>query len=150
MAYETTPDYGGYERQRGDVDYQYGTQAANNAYGRFISQQRGSRSLGDMQQNFQRQTPLYKSQFTQRGLSGGGITSGTMQNSMRNYLGDYGRDFGRQLQDTTQELQQYDLNQNDLTAWRDQQYTNIEAQRARDLADKAAQIEWLRSIVGGI
>ena len=149
MAY-TPPDYGGYERAKGDVEYSYGKDAATNAYGRFISQQRGSRGLADTSRQFGRQTPLFKSQCGQRGLANSGVQSGVMQNSMNNYLGDYARNYGRQQQDLTQNLQQYDMNQSNLDAWRTQQLGSIEASKARAIADDAAQLEWLRSIVGGL
>jgi len=143
-------DYGGYERQKGAVDYQYGTDSTSNAYGRFISQQRGNRQLGDMYQGFQRQTPIFKSQFGKRNLAGAGINSGVERGAMQNYLGDFGRDYGRAQTDLTQGLQQYDLNQNNLDAWRNQQNVSIEAQRATDIANEAAQIDWLRQLVGGL
>ena len=103
-----------------------------------------------MQQGFQRKTPLFKSQFGQRGLAGPNVQSGVMQNSMNQYLGDYGRDYGRAQQDLTQQLQGYDMNQSNLDAWRQQQMGDIEAQKATAIANDAAQIEWLRSIVGGL
>ena len=146
MAYS----YGDYERSKNDANYRYGTESATNAYGRFISQQRGSRNLGDMSRNFGRQMPQYKSQFGQRGLSGGGVQSGVMQNSMNNFVGDYARGYGRQQQDTTQQLQQYDLNQDNLTSWYQQELGNIEGQKARDIATDASQIEALREQVGGL
>ena len=149
MAYQA-PDYGSYERQNGAVDYKYGTDSATNAYGRFISQQRGSRQLGDMTKGFQRRTPIYKSQFGQRGIGGGGVSSGVMKQSMQNYLGDYGTDYGRAQQDITQGLQQYDLNQDNLNAWRQQQNAEIEAQKAQAIAADAAQLDWLRQMVGGL
>ena len=153
----TLEGYGGrfasgdaWERQRGSINNRYGTESAMNAYGRFISQQRGSRQLGDMSRQFGRQTPIFKSQFGQRGLAGPSVKSGVMQNSMQNYLGDYGRDYGRSQQETTQTLQGYDLNQDNLNSWRQQQMADIEASKATAIANDAAQLEWLRSIVGGL
>lgn len=146
----SVPDYGSFERQKGAVDERYGSESTTNAYGRFISQQRGSRQLGDMNRSFGRQTPLYKSQFAQRGLTGGGVSSGVMKQSMQNYLGDYGREYGRTQQDITQGLQQHDLNQDNLTSWRNQQMADIEAQKASAIANDAAQLEWLRQMVGGL
>ena len=42
------PDTGKYEGAVADLGYRYNTDRATNAYGRFLSQQRGERSLGDM------------------------------------------------------------------------------------------------------
>jgi hypothetical protein len=149
MAYNP-PDYGGYERQAGDVNYQYSRDAATNAYGRFLSQQRGERSLYDQSQQFGRQLPGYTASFGQRGLSGGGINSGAMRQSMGNYIGDYATQYGRTQQDTTNELQQYDLSQLNLDEWRQQQLAAIQAQKANDIANTASNLEYIRQLVGGL
>jgi hypothetical protein len=149
MAY-TPPDYGGYGRQKADVQYKYGQDSVTNAYGRFISQQRGERGLADSYRGYQRQFPQQTSQFGQRGLSGSGLSSGVMQNSMNNFVGDFARDYGRQQQDLTQNLQQFDLGQVNLDSWRQQQMQAIEAQKQRDIANDAAQLDYLRQMVGGL
>lgn len=150
MSNNAVPDYGGYSRARGDVNYRYSADSANNAYGRFLSQQRGSRNLGDMSRNFSRQMPSYTASFGQRGLSGGGINSGAMQQSMRNYIGDYGRQYGRVQQDATQQLQQFDLNQANLDAWRQAELSDIRQREAMDTANTATQLDYLRQMVGGL
>jgi hypothetical protein len=144
------PDYGGYERQRGDITYKYSQDAATNAYGRFISQQRGQRTLGDMSQAYGRAYPGYKAQFGQRGLSGGGVNSGAMQRSMNQYVGDYARDYGRAQQDQTAELQQYDLQQRNLDQWRNQALQDIETQKAQDIANAALNLQYWKQAMGGI
>lgn len=149
MAYET-PDYGGHERSTGAIDYKYSSDAATNAYGRFLSQQRGSRTLGDMTRGFQRAYPGQKAQFGARGLAGGGIRSGTMQNAMRNFVGDFSRQYGRQQQDNTQELQGYDMNQYNLDAWRQQSLADLEAQKANEVSNAARNLQYIRQIVGGL
>ena len=150
MATFSPYNAGAYERQKRDVEYDYSTNAANNAYSRFLSQQRGQRSLGDMSRSFGRQFPIYKASFGQRGLSGGAVNSGTMRQSMANYVGDYARDFGRQQQDLTQQLQQHDLELDRLGAFRQQSLADIEAEKAQAIANDAAAIEYLRSLVGGL
>lgn len=147
-AYSSASDYGGYQRSRGDIDYQYGTQSINNAYGRFLSQQRGQRGLGDMTRQFQRQYPRVAASFGQRGLGGGGINSGVQRQSMQRYIGDYGREYGRASQDLTMQLQNYDLNQANLDQWRSQAITDLEAQKAIDRSSTAATLEQLRDLLG--
>lgn len=149
MAY-TPPDYGGYERQKADIGYKYSSDAATNAYSRFLSQQRGSRQLGDMSRSFGRELPRYTASFGQRGLSGPGINSGAMRQSMSNYIGDYTRDYGRTQQDITQGLQQYDLGQLNLDEWRRQSLAAIEAQKANDIAMAAQNLQYLAQQVGGL
>lgn len=146
MAY----DYGGYERAKGDIDYKYTNEAATNAYGRFLSQQRGQRNLGDMTRSFQRSFPRQKSQFGARGLAGSGAQSGVMKRSMNNYIGDYGRQYGRTQQDITQGLQQYDLGQMNLDEWRNRALTDLETDKANEIATTAQNLEQWRQIMGGL
>lgn len=141
---------GDYIRKKSAVEYDYGNQMATNAYGRFLGQQRGQRTLGDMSTQLGRTYPRYKAQFGQRGLSGGGVKSGVQHQAMTNYLGDYARDYGRAQQDITQGTQQYDLNEQRLGAFRQQSLTDIETERANQIANDAQAIEYLRNLVGGI
>ena len=150
MATYTPYDEGDYTRRKSAIEYDYGNNLATNAYGRFLGQQRGQRTLGDMSTNFGRAYPHYRAQFGQRGLAGPGIRSGVQHQAMTNYLGDYARDYGRAQQDMTQETQQYDLNEARLGAFRQQSLTDIETDKANQIANDAKAIEYLRSLVGGI
>lgn len=144
------PSYGGYERATGDVQYKYSTDAATNAYGRFISQQRGQRQLGDMQQAYGRAYPGYKAQFAQRGMGGPGVRSGVMQGAMNRYVGDYAQQYQRTQQDQTLEGQQYDLGQRNLDEWRQQSLAAIEAQKADDIANAAMNLQYWQKSMGGL
>jgi hypothetical protein len=144
------PDYGGYERQRGDVNYKYSTDSATNAYSRFISQQRGERNLGDMSQAYGRAYPGYKANFGQRGLSQGGVNSGAMHQSMQRYVGDYARDYGRAQQDMTLQNQQYDMSQKNLDQWRQKALQDIETTKADDIANAALNLQYWKQAMGGI
>lgn len=150
MATFSPYNAGAYERQKRDIEYDYGNQATTNAYGRFLSQQRGERSLGDTSRAFGRSFPTYKAQFGQRGLSGPGVQSGVQQQAMSNYTGDYLRDYGRQQQDLTQNLQQFDLTQQNLDAFKQQSLADLEAQKAEQIANDANALEYLRQLVGGL
>ena len=142
------PDYGGYERRKGDIEYKYGTDSTANAYGRFLGQQRYDRSSGDMTRGFERSYAPTKSRFGQRGLSGGGVRSGAMQQSMGNYIGDYQRDYTRAAQDQTQANQQYDLQQANYDQWRQQALQGVETDKANDIAWAAQNLQQLRELLG--
>lgn len=144
------PDTGRYESQKADVDYRYTNESATNAYSRFLSQQRGERGMGDMTRNFQRSYPNYKSQFGARGLGGGGIRSGVMNQAMNRYAGDHARNFGRAQQDLTQDLQQHDLTQQNLTAWRNNSIAAIEQSKAAEIANAAEALQMMQQIIGGL
>jgi hypothetical protein len=143
-------DIAGYNQQANDVQYRYNTDKAMNAYGRFLSQQRGQRGLSDMSTQFGRNLPNYRASFGQRGLLGGGIRSGAMQRSMANYLGDYARDYGRAQQDVTQEAQNYDLQSSQLDAYLNNSLATIEQQKQADIANAALAIEALRPYLGSL
>lgn len=141
---------GYYQGQANDATYRYQTDKAANSYGRFLSQQRGSRTVGDMQQTFNRGLPDYRAQFGQRGLSGGGINSGIMRRSMANYLSDYTRDYQRAQQDATMEAQNYDAQSAALDAEYNNGLAALEQQKQDEIANAALAIEALRPILGGL
>ena len=149
MAYQA-PDYGGYTRQIADVDYDYGQQSTQNAYGRFLGQQRFERNVGDASRQFGREYTPYKAQFGQRGLSGGGVNSGSMRESMNRFVGDYGRNVNRAYQDQTLTNQNYDLQQAMLDQWKGTALQDIETKKANDIAWTAQNITSLRDQLGGL
>lgn len=143
------PDSGKYEAARRGISDRYGTESATNAYGRFLSQQRGSRQLSDSTRNFNRSMPGFTARFGARGLSGPNAQSGVMQRSMQNYVGDHYRNQARMGQDMTNELQGYDLGQSQLDAWRQSSLADLELQRTQDIASAAANLEALKTYFGG-
>ena len=146
----SAPDYGGFERRKADVEYGYGRDSATNAYGRFISQQRGSRQLGDLTRGFQRSYPGQRAGLAQRGLSGPGVSSGVQRQAMDRFIGDYGRQYGRTQQDFTQQLQQFDLEQSNLDQYRQAALQAIEADKANQIAQTAENLEYIRTLIGGL
>lgn len=149
MAYNP-PSYGGYERAKADTQYKYSQDSTANAYGRFISQQRGTRGLKDNQDQYKRSFPNQTAQFGQRGLSAGGINSGIMNNSMNNFIGDYAKHQGRATQDLSGQLQQYDIDQVGMDSWRQRQMAAIEADKQKAIANDAAQLDYLRQTIGSM
>jgi hypothetical protein len=139
-----------YDQQANDLKYRVNTDRASNAYGRFLSQQRGERNLGDMSRNFNRTLPGFRAGFAQRGMAGPGIQSGVMQRSMGNYLGDYSRSYGRAAEDAQQDLQQYDLAGAQLDATLHNGLADIERNKQNDIANAALAIEALRPYLGGL
>lgn len=141
---------GYYESQRRGIENKYTTDAASNAYGRFLSQQRGQRGLSDMTDQFNRNYTPYRSTFAQRGLAGGDVSSGIQRGAMQRYVGDYYQNYGRAQQDLTQNLQQYDLSQSQLDSWRQNELANLQLQQAQEIASAAQNLEALRAYLGGI
>jgi len=140
----------GYDQQANDLNYRYNTDRSMNAYGRFLSQQRGQRGLTDLTTQLGRGLPGFKANFGQRGLAGAGIRSGVQTRAMGNYLGDYARDYGRAAQDMTQEAQNYDLQQAQLDAYLNSSLSTLQQQKQQDIANAALAIEALRPYLGGL
>lgn len=140
----------GYAQQAADLQYRYNTDRSANAYGRFLSQQRGSRSLGDLTQEMRRGLPGARSYWNQRGFNGPGIRSGTQQRAMQNYLGDYTTAYSRAQADATQEAQNYDLQQAQLDAYYNNSLAALETERQTEIANAAQALEALRQALGGI
>lgn len=149
-AYTSPYGAGKYESQRRRVENTYTNDSAQNAYGRFLGQQRGNRALGDTTRNFKQGYAPRAAQYGARGLAGAGVQSGVRQQAMANYVGDYYRDYGRQQQDLANSMQQYDMNQSMMDAWRAEELANIEQQRTYDIASAARNLEALREWLGGI
>lgn len=140
----TTIDPSVYEAKRRGINDQYTSQSATNAYSRFLSQQRGERTIGDYTQDFKRALPGYSAGYGKRGLAGGGVQSGVYQNAMRNYVGDYGQNVNRLYADQQSQLNQYDLGQADLTAQRDRAMADLEVDKATQIANAASYLQALR------
>lgn len=139
-----------YEGARRNVEDQWNQNSSANAFGRFISQQRGNRSLSDMNRSYSRGMPGLQSSFNRRGLAGGGISSGVQQDALNRYIGDYQRGFGRASQDLTQQLQGYDLSDQMNNTWYNQALGDLELQRQRDISAAAMNIDSLRQYLGGL
>jgi hypothetical protein len=143
-------DQGYYESATRGVNDQYAAQMAANTYSKTLSQQRGNRSLSEMQSGFKRSIPGFTSGFAQRGFGGGGIRSGVMQRSMSNYLGDFTRQYGNAQNDLTEQLRQFDLNAAQMGSQRTSALADLELQKQREIAFSAQNIEALRSMLGGL
>jgi hypothetical protein len=144
------PDYGGYTRKKADVEYKYGNDATQNAYGRFLGQQRFSRDRGDDKRQFGRQYAPNSATFGQRGVSGAGINSGIRDQGMSDFVGDYARGQQRSYQDQTLQNQQYDLNQAQSDQWRQTALQGIETDKANEIAWTAQNITELKQLLGGL
>lgn len=142
------PDTASYDRAQSDLGYKFNTDQASNAYGRFLSQQRGERSLGDMSQQFQRQLPGQYAQFNKRGLSGPNVQSGVQQQAMGNYLGDYTRNYGLQQGYNAQDLQQYDLASLQNQSYYQSSLDQLETAKQNEIARAALGIQALKPYFG--
>lgn len=133
-----------YEAQRRAITNKYSQQAASNALGRFIGQQRGDRQIADYQTDYRRKMPSFTASYAKRGLAGGGAQSGVYQNAMRNYVGDYSQNLNRMYADQQTDANQYDLNAANYEADRQMALADLETQKAREIANAAAYLNALK------
>lgn len=137
-----------FESQRRKVNDEYAASSASGAYSRFLSQQRGDRSVDDYQRGFKRSFPSFTAGFGQRGMSGGGVQSGVMQRAMQDHVGDYSRGVNRLNEDNAQSMRGFDLQQSQLDQWRNNALQDIELAKAREIAEAAQAISQLRPYMG--
>jgi hypothetical protein len=133
-----------YAHQRRGVSSRYNQQTAMNALGRFVSSQRGNRQITDYNQAYQQQTPKFTSSYAQRGLAGSGVRSGVYQNALRTRAANYSQGYNRMTADNQANLRQYDLNQAGYETDKQSALADIEAQKARDIANAAAYLNALK------
>lgn len=133
-----------YEQKRRATNYNYSQQAATNALGRFVSQQRGDRGIQDYTQQYKRGAPSYTAGYAKRGLAGSGVQSGVYGRAMQNYTADYGQGLNRMYADQQTEANQYDLNTANYGAQRDQALADIELDKQREIANAAAYLSALK------
>lgn len=138
-----------YERQRRGINEDYTAKSATNAYSRFLSQQRGQRNIADYSRDFQRSVPGLTAAYGRRGLTGGGVKSGVYGRAMQRYVGDYQQNVARQQADLTGEGRQYDLTQAQLATARDRALSDMEVDKAKEIANAASYLSALKPTFSG-
>jgi len=137
-------DLAGYELQRRNLDSDYAAKTAAGNYGRFVAQQRGARTVGDLARQFTRGWPKVASSWGARGMTGPNVGSGFYQQAMQNYLGDYQRTLNDTNQDIANQNQQFDLDQASNDAAYQRAIADLEAQKTRDIANLAQNIQAIK------
>jgi len=140
MAIDTSVYTGQAQGIRGD----YAAKSAANAYSRFLSKQRGDRGITDYQQQFNRSLPGVTASYAHRGLTGPGVKSGVYGKAMQTYVGDYQQNLNRQLADQQSGLRQYDLTEAQLTSARDRALSDMEIDKAKEIANAANYLSALK------
>lgn len=143
------PDLTPFAKQAQAARSGFANRSATNTFAKNRSAQMGARAQTDFTQGFNRSLPKFTSGFGQRGLAGGGMQSGVMQNAMQQFVGDYTRDTGRMQEDLFAEQKQFDFNQSRFTADRDAELANIHAAKQATIAQTAQHIAALKPYAGG-
>lgn len=131
-------------RQGQGIQNDYAAKSTANTYARFLSQQRGDRGIADYQRDFNRSVPNFTASYGKRGLAGPGVSSGVYGKAMKTYVGDYQQNLDRQLADQQTEMRNYDLTEAQLGAARDRALSDMEVDKAREIANAASYLGALR------
>jgi len=137
-----------YTRQAQGIQNDYAAKSATNAYSRFLSQQRGDRGITDYQRDFNRSLPKVTAQYGKRNLAGAGVTSGVYGKAMQTYVGDYQQNLNRQLADQQTDLRSYDLTEAQLSTARDRALSDMETDKAKEIAMAASYLSALKPQFG--
>jgi hypothetical protein len=142
-------DYTGFTQRKRAAGSQYGSKTAQNAYARFLSQQRGSRKKFDLQQQYEKQAPKVVGGYTQRGVAGPGVQSGIFQKGMNEFASQNLNDINDLNTQLASEQDQFGLlDKQNLADYQDQ-LAAIEAEKQQQIANTAATLQAFKPFLGG-
>lgn len=144
MAYD--PSF--FERRRRGYAEDYAATSAANAYSRTLAQQRGARQRMQALRQYEQAQPQLVRGFSQRNLVSPSVRSGLFSRAMQ----EFGQERARGLSEfdlgLSEQMRGFDLEDARLL----QQYRNalgdLEAEKAREIADAARQLFEFRAGVG--
>lgn len=141
-----------YEQLRRELLANYSQQASLNAYQQFLANQKNTRAFDNLsRQAFGTtptgglgQVPKLTSSYAQRGLKGQGVQSGLYNRALSQYGQERARQLGYAQQDIDTANRGFDLNQTNLESNLRLGEQDIEARKARQIADDARALLQLR------
>lgn len=142
-------DYTGFNQKVRAAGSTYGAKTAQNAYARFLSQQRGSRKKFDLQQGYEKQTPQVVGSFTKRGLAGPGVQSGIFSKGMNEYAQKQFQDMADLNTEQNNEMRRLELDDAQTRAEYDQQIAQLESEKQAAIAQAAATLSAFKPFLGG-
>jgi hypothetical protein len=115
-----------------------------NAYSKFLSQTRGQREQQEYSRGVEKELPRLTSRYGRRGVYGQGVRSGIYRRGLEDFGTEAARQRGYMSEDLSNALRQYDLQQASSLSGYEQQLTDLEAEKARQIAEDAAALMELR------
>ena len=133
MAYDPSA----YEAQRRALTQKYGAESAMQAYSRFLTQQRGQRQQQNLGEQYRKAFPQLVTSYGRRGLATPRTNSGIVRSGLSELAKKQLSDYGDLQQGLQQEMGQYDLQSAMREADLYSGLTDLEAQKARQIAEDA-------------
>ena len=141
-------NYTGYNQRKRAALSSYGAKTAQNAYSRFLSQQRGARRKFGLQEQQQRETPRVVGGFTRRGLAGPGVQSGIYQKGLQDLAKRYTQEMSDLDFELGAEQGQFDLNERQYLAELQDEERAAEEEKRRQIAEAASTLTAFRPFLG--
>lgn len=130
-----------YQNSLNTLTGQRDAQLATNDYSRTLAQQRGSRTLGDLNQAWDQQRQGLPSDYIRRGVFGTGASqSGLYQQGLQDYAQHRGEAVGNATDAYNDQLRQYDLNASKINQDTQNRTLDLEAQRQARYGGQASSL----------
>lgn len=142
-------NYTGFNQRKRAALGSYGAKAAQNAYARFLSQQRGARKKFDIKQQTEQQAPRLVGSFTRRGLAGPNVSSGIYEKGLQDFAKQKTQEMADLDFDLGAEQQQFDLNERQYLADLYAEQAAAEAEKQDAIANTASTLLMFRPFLGG-
>ena len=141
-----------FEAARRNILNQYAQQAALNAYQRYLAETRGQRPITQLEERaFGRtatgglgEVPKLTSAYARRGLQTQGVRSGIYKQALENYAKQRERQLGFAREDLATGLRGYELAGTGYQSEMERAMTDLESQKARQIAQDAQALLGLR------
>lgn len=136
MAYDPSL----YEARRRGYMENYAANAAANQYARTLSQQRGERTRLAALRQYEQAAPQLVRGYSQRNLVSPAVRSGLFSRAMQEFGSERARNLSDIEQMQQQDLRQMDLQDAQMLAQYRSALGDLEAEKAREIANAAAQL----------
>ena len=136
MAYDPSL----YEARRRGYTENYAANAAANQFARMLSQQRGARQRQSALRQYEQAAPQLVRAYSGRNLVSPAVRSGLFSRAMQEFGSERARGLSEMEQVQQQELRQMDLQDAQMLAQYRSALGDLEAEKAREIADAARQL----------
>lgn len=129
-----------FERRRRGYTEDYAATSAANAYSRTLAQQRGSRARQQALRQYEQAQPQLVRSYSQRNLVSPNVRSGIFSRAMQEFAGERARGLSDFDLSQAEQMRGFDLEDARLLQQYRQMLGDLEADKAREIADAARQL----------